>query len=113
MQRSRLFELTVTSFKTVAHSSVSITRLISFGAKNGKSTPTAHLMSLGLSPSQIIPEEALIPIGRCLGMTLFIKLCPPDIVEQYTRLLDYGSDAHTDLDNDETVDASYRVLNED
>ena len=72
-----------------------------------------------ISPVDFIPD-VILGLGQLddlgvilLGMTLFIKLCPPDIVEQYTRLLDYGSDAHTDLDTDETVDASYRVLNED
>ncbi|MCB0163248.1 MAG: DUF1232 domain-containing protein [Anaerolineae bacterium] len=72
-----------------------------------------------ISPVDFIPD-VILGLGQLddfgvilLGMTLFIKLCPPHIVEQYSRMLDYGSDAHTDFDNDETVDASYRVVNED
>lgn len=72
-----------------------------------------------ISPIDFIPD-VILGLGQLddfgvilLGMTLFIKLCPPHIVEQYTRLLDYGNNTPTDFDNDETVDASYRVVNED
>jgi hypothetical protein len=43
-----------------------------------------------------------------LGMALFVKLCPQDIVERYQNQLEYGSDSEG-----EAVDTTYRIVDED
>lgn len=68
-----------------------------------------------ISPIDLIPG-ALVPIlGQLddlgvilLGMALFVKLCPPDLVEYYRNQLEYDSDP-----NDEAVDTTYQVIDED
>lgn len=72
-----------------------------------------------ISPVDFIPD-IILGLGQLddlgvilLGMTLFVKLCPPNIVEEYVRQLEYGNDFYIDSDNDETVDATYRVVDED
>lgn len=72
-----------------------------------------------ISPIDFIPDF-ILGFGQLddfgvilLGMTLFVKLCPPHIVEEYLRQLEYGNDFYIDSDNDETVDATYRVVDED
>lgn len=72
-----------------------------------------------ISPIDFIPDF-ILGFGQLddfgvvlLGMTLFVKLCPPQIVEEYLRQLEFGNDFYFDSDNDETVDATYRVLDED
>lgn len=68
-----------------------------------------------ISPLDFIPDVAL-GLGQLddlgvllLGMSLFIKLCPPNLVEYYQHQLEYGMDSV----NDEAVDATYRVVDED
>ncbi|MCB0209898.1 MAG: DUF1232 domain-containing protein [Anaerolineae bacterium] len=70
-----------------------------------------------VSPVDFIPDFVL-GLGQLddfgiilLGMTLFVKLCPPNIVQEYLRQLEYGNDFY--IDNDETVDAAYRVVDEE
>lgn len=43
-----------------------------------------------------------------LGMALFVKLCPSNIVEFYQNQLEYGPE-----DDHEAVDTTYRVMDED
>ena len=45
-----------------------------------------------------------------LGMALFVKLSPSEVVEQHLMALEYGKDFY---DDDETVDTTYRVVGED
>jgi len=45
-----------------------------------------------------------------LGMTLFVKLCPPELVNHYLDQLEYGEEFK---DSGETVDTTYRVVGED
>jgi uncharacterized membrane protein YkvA (DUF1232 family) len=69
-----------------------------------------------ISPIDFIPG-ALFPIVGglddlgviLLGMALFIRLVPQDIVEGYENQLQYG-DLYSD---DETVDTTYRLIDED
>lgn len=68
-----------------------------------------------ISPLDFIPDVAL-GLGQLddlgiilLGMSMFIKLCPPNIVEYYQNQLDYGSD----LPDEEAVETTYRVMDED
>lgn len=67
-----------------------------------------------ISPLDFIPDMVL-GLGQLddlgvilLGMALFVKLCPSPVVEQYQNELEYG----TPLD-DEAVDTTYRVMDED
>lgn len=67
-----------------------------------------------ISPIDFIPDVAL-GLGQLddigvilLGMTLFVKLCPSHVVQQYQNQLEYG----TPLD-DEAVDTTYRIMDED
>ncbi len=68
-----------------------------------------------ISPLDFIPDVAL-GLGQLddlgvilLGMTLFVKLCPTNIVEYYQNQLESGPS----LSNDEAVDTTYRVVDED
>lgn len=45
-----------------------------------------------------------------LGITLFVKLCPPELVNHYLDQLEYGDEFK---DSSETVDTTYRVVGED
>jgi uncharacterized membrane protein YkvA (DUF1232 family) len=67
-----------------------------------------------ISPIDFIPDMFL-GFGQLddlgiilLGMALFVKLCPTNIVEYYQNQLEYGSE-----DRSEPVDTSYRVVDED
>ena len=67
-----------------------------------------------ISPLDFIPDVVL-GLGQLddlgvilLGMTLFVKLCPQNIVENYQNQLEYGSDS-----DDEAVETTYRVMDED
>jgi uncharacterized membrane protein YkvA (DUF1232 family) len=67
-----------------------------------------------ISPLDFIPD-VILGFGQLddlgivlLGIALFIKLCPPNIVEYYQNQLEYGSE-----DTGEAVDTSYRVVDED
>ncbi len=68
-----------------------------------------------ISPVDFIPGAVFPIVGGLddlgvilLGTALFVKLCPPEIVQSYLHELEYG-----DLYSDEAVDASYQVLDED
>lgn len=68
-----------------------------------------------ISPVDFVPD-VLLGLGQLddlgvilLGMALFVKLCPPDLVEHYVNRLEYG-----DLyDDSKAVDTTYRVVDED
>lgn len=67
-----------------------------------------------ISPLDLIPDVVL-GFGQLddlgvilLGMALFVKLCPSNIVEFYQSQLEYGSDSEG-----EAVDSTYRVMDED
>ena len=47
-----------------------------------------------------------------LGLALFIKLAPQDVVQDYLFKLEYG-DGDIDLDDDDVVDTTYSVIDED
>ena len=69
-----------------------------------------------ISPIDFIPG-ALFPIVGglddlgviLLGMALFVRLAPRNVVEGYENQLEYG-DMYSD---DETVDTTYRLIDED
>ena len=70
-----------------------------------------------ISPIDFIPGILLPGLGGLddvgvvlLGMALFVKLSPPEIVEYYLNQLEYGNDFYKDA---ETVDTTYRVIGED
>ncbi len=67
-----------------------------------------------ISPIDFIPD-VLLGLGQVddigiimLGMALFVKLCPPNVVNYYKNQLEYGSDEDT-----EAVDSTYRVIDEE
>ena len=71
-----------------------------------------------ISPIDLVP---LLPgVGQLddlgvilLGMTLFVKLCPTELVEYYLYQLEYGPDTRSRQDDDETIDTTYRVVGEE
>ena len=69
-----------------------------------------------ISPIDFMPD-VILGLGQLddlgvilLGMTLFVRLCPPEIVDYYLKKLEYGDDFYND---DETIDTTYRVVGED
>lgn len=67
-----------------------------------------------ISPFDFIPDVVL-GFGQLddlgvilLGMALFVKLCPQNIVEYYRNQLEYGPE-----NDSEAVDTTYRVIDED
>jgi uncharacterized membrane protein YkvA (DUF1232 family) len=69
-----------------------------------------------ISPVDFLPGAVFPVVGSLddlgvilLGMALFVKLSPQEIVQYYENLLEYG-DLYSD---DETVDTTYRVIDED
>ncbi len=69
-----------------------------------------------ISPIDFIPEAIFGPVGYLddigvvlLGMALFVKLCPTDIVADYLNQLEYGS---LD-DSNEAIDTTYRIVDKD
>ena len=71
-----------------------------------------------ISPVDFIPDMFL-GFGQLddlgvilLGIALFIKLAPPDIVQGYLNKLEYGDD-DIDFDDDDVVDTTYSVMDED
>ena len=71
-----------------------------------------------VSPIDILPD-VIVGLGQLddlgvllLGMALFIRLCPPRLVDQYRNQLDYGDQEDYD-DKDETVDTTYRIVGEE
>jgi len=71
-----------------------------------------------ISPVDFIPDMFL-GVGQLddlgvilLGIALFIKLAPPDIVQGYLNKLEYGDD-DIDFDDDDVVDTTYSVIDED
>ncbi len=70
-----------------------------------------------ISPIDFMPD-VILGLGQLddvavilLGMTLFVKLCPPELVQHYVNKLEYGQDFYRN--DDETVDTTYRVVGED
>ncbi len=71
-----------------------------------------------VSPIDFVPDWFL-GIGQLddlsvvlLGLALFVKLCPPDLVDFYRKQLEYGPGPADDDDSD-TVDTSYRIIDEE
>ncbi len=69
-----------------------------------------------ISPIDLIPEGLLLFVGAIddiallfFGTKLFIGMCPPDVVEEHRRALGAGRE----FTDDEYVDGSYRVIDED
>jgi uncharacterized membrane protein YkvA (DUF1232 family) len=69
-----------------------------------------------ISPIDFLPDFFL-GLGQLddlgvilLGMALFVKLCPPELVNHYLNQLEYGDEFK---DSGETVDTTYRVVGED
>lgn len=66
-----------------------------------------------ISPLDILPD-VFVGVGQLddlgvilLGLTLFMKLCPPDLVEYYQNQIDHGGDA------DKIIEVPYQQVNED
>ena len=69
-----------------------------------------------ISPIDFVPD-VLLGLGQLddfgvilLGMTLFVKLCPPELVDYYAKQLEYGADFFND---NETIESSYRRIDKD
>jgi uncharacterized membrane protein YkvA (DUF1232 family) len=75
-----------------------------------------------ISPVDFIPD-VILGLGQLddlgvilLGVALFIKLAPPDVVEYYQNLIEYGEDTSTQpapAEDDETIDTTYHVLDDE
>jgi uncharacterized membrane protein YkvA (DUF1232 family) len=68
-----------------------------------------------VSPIDFIPGALFPIVGQLddigvilLGMALFVRMCPPHLVEYYQNLLEYGPS-----ENDTAVDTTYRIIDED
>ena len=79
-----------------------------------KTVLPASLLYL-FSPVDFIPD-VILGLGQLddigvilLGMALFVRLCPQDIVQNYLDQLEYGDLSN----NDEIVDTTYRIMDED
>ena len=71
-----------------------------------------------VSPIDILPDF-IIGLGQLddlgvllLAMSLFVRLCPPRLVDHYRNQLEYGDQEGYD-DKDETVDTTYRIVGEE
>ena len=70
-----------------------------------------------ISPADVlfIPFLGLTPIDDAvvilLGLKLFVELCPSDLVDRLRDEINYG--IPTNDDNDEVIDATYHVLDDD
>lgn len=63
-------------------------------------------------PDVVLGFGQLDDIGVILlGMALFVKLCPPELVNYYLNQIEFGGDS--DDDEREIVDASYKIVDED
>ncbi len=69
-----------------------------------------------ISPVDFVPD-VILGTGQLddlgvllLGAALFVKLSPPEIVQHYRNLLEYGD---LPADDTETIDSTYRVIDED
>jgi uncharacterized membrane protein YkvA (DUF1232 family) len=69
-----------------------------------------------ISPIDFIPD-VILGLGQLddigvilLGMTLFVRLCPPELVNFYLNQIEFGSDSNNE---DEAIDTTYRVVDED
>ncbi len=68
------------------------------------------IMPLDFLPDIIPGAGQLDDIGVVLlGMALFVKLCPIEIVQAYMNELDYGH-SH---DNDNVIEAAYQVIDKE
>ena len=83
-----------------------------------KLVPPVALLYL-ISPVDFIPAAIFPVLGGLddlgvvlLGLALFIKLAPQDVVQDYLFKLEYG-DGDIDLDDDDVVDTTYSVIDED
>ena len=83
-----------------------------------KLVPPVALLYL-ISPVDFIPAAIFPVLGGLddlgvvlLGIALFIKLAPQDVVQDYLYKLEYGDDG-TDFDDDDVVDTTYSVIDED
>jgi uncharacterized membrane protein YkvA (DUF1232 family) len=74
-----------------------------------------------ISPIDFIPD-VILGLGQLddlgvilLGLALFVKLSPPDVVEFYRNQIEFGSteDETPVIDDDDTVDTTYRVIGDD
>jgi len=68
-----------------------------------------------ISPVDFLPGAVFPFVGGLddvgvilLGMALFLKLSPQEVVRYYEDRLEYG-----DLNDSETIDSTYRVVDED
>jgi uncharacterized membrane protein YkvA (DUF1232 family) len=76
-----------------------------------------------ISPVDFIPD-VILGFGQLddlgvilLGIALFLRLAPPDLVEYYRQFVEFGDvdpgGRLNDINDDETVDTSFQVLDED
>jgi len=73
-----------------------------------------------ISPVDFIPD-VILGLGQLddlgvilLGLALFIKLAPPDLVEFYRNQIEFGGDDLNIVEeNENTVDTTFRILGDD
>ena len=78
----------------------------------GRGFVSSYITPLGLAHKGLPhPDLWRAPVWPAV-LALFIKLCPPRLVDQYRNQLEYGG--HEDYDDkDETVDTTYRIVGEE
>lgn len=74
-----------------------------------------------ISPLDFIPD-AILGLGQLddlgvilLGLALFVKLSPQNVVEYYRKQIEYGSaeDETPVMNDDDTVDTTYRIIDDE
>ncbi|GAB4424721.1 MAG: hypothetical protein Kow0031_03890 [Anaerolineae bacterium] len=74
-----------------------------------------------ISPVDFIPD-VILGLGQLddlgvilLGLALFVKLSPPEVVEFYRKQIEFGNveEETPAFDDDDTVDTTYRVIDDE
>jgi uncharacterized membrane protein YkvA (DUF1232 family) len=72
-----------------------------------------------ISPVDFIPD-VILGLGQLddlgvilLGLALFVKLSPPELVEYYRQQIEYGHQTPLDVKDDDSIDTTYKILDDD
>ena len=72
-----------------------------------------------ISPVDFIPD-VILGLGQLddlgvilLGLALFVKLSPPELVEYYRQQIEYGHQPSVDALDEDSIDTTYKILDDD
>lgn len=72
-----------------------------------------------ISPVDFIPD-VILGLGQLddlgvilLGLALFVKLSPPELVEYYRQQIEYGDQSPVDALDEGSIDTTYKILDDD